>query len=411
MRQTHDWRYFLLFAFLLLPGAGKAMEITDDFELSGFSRVVAGYLESDGQEFNGYSDTLSLNQQSLFALQPSYQFSEQLSITGQFIAHSSDDRDSGTEWLYLSYRPSASWQLRVGKLRMPFFNYSDSTDIGYSYPWITPPAQVYNNYLFSTITGGSAIYQYTAADYTLSAEGYLGYFKGDIHSAGSRIDVEAKVNDLRGLVVNLSRNNLRLRLSYHQGENNTDLPSLLPLQNGLQQAGFGHVAKDLNSKGTIHILQTGVRYDTLSSFFQAEWMKTRTEFELAPTFTGYYFTAGFIQGQWTTHLTYAASSYQQVSGDPSLQPYRNSAANNPLSSLANGYYRVIAATPDGSLDSYILGTRWDFRANMALKAEVSWLNETAPRSGFIIPQGKHSASRNTQSQDATLYQLSWEWIF
>jgi len=410
---------------LLIAGFSASVHSEDDqgshrpsdfglagLEWSGFARSVAGYLESDGSSFNGYRDNIRVNQQSLLALQPSYHVSDQLSLTGQFVAHSSDDRDSGTEWLYLNYQPSDAWQLRAGKLRMPFFSYSDSIDVGFSYPWITAPVQVYNNYLFSTFHGASASYRRAGLNYALDIEGYYGYFDGDIFAAGSRVDVDAEVKDLRGIVVKLRSHNIGLRLSYHQGENETDLPELQPLQQGLQQAGFNNLANDLDSKGTIRVSQAALSYDGLTSFYKAEWVKTRTEFSLTPEFTGYYFTAGLHIGSWTPHLTYASSSYGRVRSDTALQPVLAD-PQNPLFPIAAGYYQIFDAIPDGSMDSYTLGLRWDFQFNMAFKAELTWLNETAPRSGFIEPpsSGLFGEDFGNRKAEATLYQLGWEWIF
>jgi len=402
----------LILLWLLLP-ACQALPAQEKLELSGFARLVGGYLDSqDKTEFSGYQDNISAQQQSLLALQPSYHVTPGLTLTGQFVAHSNSERHSGTEWLYLSYRAGQHWHIRAGKLRMPFFSYSDSIDIGYSYPWITAPAQVYNNYLFSTFNGISTSYRYAARSYALDLEGYYGYFDGDIFSAGSRVDVEARVNHLTGVVMSLSSHNLQLRLSYHQGQNDTELPELQPLQQGLIQAGYPQQASDFNSDGTIRILQAALSYDSLNTFYKAEWVKTRTELELTPKFTGYYLTAGVHTGDWSSHLTYAGSAYGKVTADPALQDASND-PQHPLFLLANGYYQVFNSIPDGSMDSYTLGTRWNFTLNMAFKAEVSYLQENQPRSGFFAGgnSGLYDPDYDNQKRRATLYQLGWEWVF
>lgn len=389
----------------------QAFDVTDDLEVSGFVRAVVGYLDDDKNEIVGYKDDVSVEEQSLIAIQPTYSISDSLTITGQFLGHSNSDRKSGTEWLYVSYQPNNSWQFRGGKLRMPFFSYSDSIDVGYSYPWITAPIQVYNNYLFPTFNGVSGSYNYAGEHFALYLEGYYGYFDGEIFMAGSRVDVEARVTDLKGAVINLRSNNLSLRLSYHNGHNKTEVPQVDPLRNSLRQANFAASANSLNFDGAADFYQASLGYDTFTSFYKAEWVKVNTEFDLAPSLTGYYLTAGHTIEDWTIHLTYAASSYSKVRAQQELRPLLSD-QTNPLFPAAAGYFGLFDSVPNGSLDSYTLGARWDFDINMAVKAEVTFLDETAPRSGFFgtVFTGAVQGDLN-EKKSATLYQLGWEWIF
>jgi hypothetical protein len=65
------------------------------------------------------------------------------------------------------------------------------------------------------------------------------------------------------------------------------------------------------------------------------------------------------------------------------------------------------------MDTYTLVARWDFDINMALKFDVSYLKETAPRSGFFaLPaSGFYTDNGTADKYSATLYQLGWEWVF
>lgn len=394
----------ILSALLLIPTAlTHAEEITDKFEISGFARIIGGYLSHSSRRFEGYTDEFSIGEQSLFAVQPSYSFSDKLSISSQFVAHTSDDRDNGLEWAYLSYRPDNAWHLRAGRLRTPFFIYSDSYDVGYTYPWVTAPVQVYNNYLFSNFTGASASYYQSGNTLALNLEAYYGYFKGDLFLAGTKVDVETEVEDLMGLVATVSHNNLSLRMAYHQAQNETVIPNVNALRSILYSQGFNESAKSLESSGQVYALQTSLSYDTLNSFYKAEWVNIVTGFEIAPEVTGYYLMAGRVVNDWTFHLTYSRSEYSNVmmANELPMPP----SGNPQLDQLAGAYYQVFADTPNGKLDSYTLGSRWDFRMNMALKAEVSLLQESRSRTGFF------ANSEFSPNEDAYLYQVAWEWIF
>ena len=119
-------------------------ETEDKLQLSGFARVILGYLDDENAEYVGYDNSISANQQSLLGLQAEYLFNDELSVTGQVVGFTDDQRNSGLEWLYISYSPSNALQIKLGRQRIPFFNYSDSLDVGFAYPWLTLPQQFYD---------------------------------------------------------------------------------------------------------------------------------------------------------------------------------------------------------------------------------------------------------------------------
>lgn len=134
----------------LFSGESLFSRLSERIHFSGFARLVGGYLDVDVEDvhYQGYNDSISFGQHSLFALQTDVELTETLSFTTQLLAHTSATRDSGVEWAYLSWRPSRNWNFKAGKLRTPFYLHSDTLDVGFSYPWIIPPQQVYAPYLF-----------------------------------------------------------------------------------------------------------------------------------------------------------------------------------------------------------------------------------------------------------------------
>jgi len=390
-------------ALATLTQSAFAEKITENLELSGFARVIGGYLDHDERQFEGYTNEVSFAEQSLVAVQPTYHFTDKFSVTSQVLAHSSSDRDSGVEWLYLSYQPDNAWHFRAGKLRTPFFIYSDSLDVGYTYPWVSAPAQVYNNYLFSTFNGARGSYFYSGSELALNLEAYYGHFKGDLFLAGTKVDVEAEVDDLAGLVATLSHNNLSLRMSYHQGHNDTVIPAVELIKQPLRANGFNDSADSLKSSGRVYALQASLSYDRVNSFYKAEWVKTVTGYKMAPEVIGFYLLGGYIIDDWTLYGTYSKSAYSEI--HPANELPQTPTGNDSLDMLSAAYYQVFADTPNGSLESYILGARWDFRLDMALKAEATLFEESRNPSGFFTD------SDNEDNENAMLYQVAWEWIF
>ena len=86
---------------------GLSVQAEEKLAISGFGRLVAGYLDDNNVSFEGYTNELTFSEQSLLALQADYHLTDTVTITTQLLAHSNNERESGLEWLYLSYEPNS----------------------------------------------------------------------------------------------------------------------------------------------------------------------------------------------------------------------------------------------------------------------------------------------------------------
>jgi len=65
-----------------------------------------------------------------------------LQLTANGIGHKGDNDRPGNvsaEWAYLGYNLSDSVTVRAGRLRLPFYMTSEYLEVGYAYPWASPP--------------------------------------------------------------------------------------------------------------------------------------------------------------------------------------------------------------------------------------------------------------------------------
>ncbi|MEC8227713.1 MAG: hypothetical protein VX066_03280, partial [Pseudomonadota bacterium] len=180
----------LLLGSVFLSSASQANELP--IEISGFGKVVGGYLDDPDLAYQGYEDELSFDSQSLAAIQVDWQVMPKLSVTTQLLAHSNKNRESGVEWLYLTYEVDDQWQIRLGKQRTPFFRYSDVLNVGFAYHWVTPPQQLYNGVLFPTYDGLNVKYRFGTQDVQASLEGYWGEFNDEYNIANLTIQPDIK---------------------------------------------------------------------------------------------------------------------------------------------------------------------------------------------------------------------------
>ena len=396
--------------------------LSERVRFSGFARLVGGYLDVEDVHYQGYNDAISFGQHSLFALQTDVELTETLSFTTQLLAHASAARKSGVEWAYLTWRPSSDWNFKAGKMRTPFYLHSNTLDVGYTYPWIIPPQQVYTPYLFPDFTGLSAAYQFNLGAFDIETEAYWGNFEGTI-TVQDESPVDVKVDNIRGLILEAWRGNLHLRAAYHLAHAEVKLPRSTRVQTTrfietLRQNGFVRSANSLSTTGDVSFMQAGISYDTLDYFLKAEW--TRMSADVSTMFTiqpydSYYLSGGYTFHPFelpiTAHATFASLTatgtprpVNEISTSPFLPP-RVNAQLSALQSVYTGIFDFRRGLSD-DVRSLTVGLRWDVNPSVALKAEwVHLRGERDNRSFFTVDQAPNF------DRKANLFLLGLEWVF
>jgi len=382
-----------------------AQEVEGDrVELSGFARLIGGAIDDDGVSFEEYEDSLTLAPQSLFALQADVRITDSLQLAAQGLLHGSERRDSGLEWLYLNFEPTANWQFKAGRLRTPFLSYSDVIDVGYAYPWLSAPTPLYGSYLFSNYEGISATFHTAIGEYLLDVEAYWGSDETEVSNAGQVIPVE--IDDLRGLVLTFERGNFSSRLGYHGAASVVgDVPELTQFGQLLRRLGFNASADSLNLDGSVDAFQVGLRYDNLDYFAIAEALRIESDLITAPPrIDSYYLTLGKNWYPFQAHLTWGRSKSDQPSQGVDEIPR---GLSPQLDALAMGYRQVFANTTTDNIDYLSSGVRWDFRPNTAVKAEISWIEERSPSRFFEV----QPEARPDFDGRVMLLKVGLEWVF
>ncbi len=378
----------------------EGMGGTDKLELSGFARAVGGKLDTNLATYEGYDSGVSFSEKSLIAVQADYGFSSTLSASVQFLLHTDQDRKSGVEWLYLTYAPVEDWQFNVGRLRTPFLKYSDVIDVGFAYPWINAPQQLYSSYIFSQYEGANSRYRATYGDAVVDFEVYYGRYKDDIISNG--VDVEVKLDELYGGVVELNYGGFQLRTAIISGPKvETTIDEVEPLIQGLRAAGFDDIAERFDINDSANAVLLGASYDTLSWYVSGEWMKISSDIDVLANLESFYVSYGYYYESVLFHLTYASSNQ-------SVNIVDNTIPVGVTPELDLLYYSVEALNaflPTDDLDTWTLGARWDVKTNLALKGEISFLDGKEGKTSFFDVE-EQSFDRN-----ATLYQVALEWVF
>jgi hypothetical protein len=214
------------------PAAAPADTASSNFKISGFLSIIGGnvFNGSFGPNYQANAGPATLNGKtcpcyvadysnagvygSNFSIQPEthggvqlqYNFSPDLNFVGQVTAHTQEDSPA-IQWAYFSYRINESWEVHVGRQRIPMYYYSQFQDVGFAYPWIDPPPELYG-WEATNYDGASLRYttNFGNVNFTSSvfngieklgnSQFYKSYYSGDTDVEWSAIlGADAEIND------------------------------------------------------------------------------------------------------------------------------------------------------------------------------------------------------------------------
>lgn len=393
----------ILFSVALLSANPViAAEDKNEINFSGFARVVGGVILSENDALSTYDTDLKFNQHSLLGLQASYDLNPDLSVTAQVLAKAQSP-NSGLEWLYLNYQVNDNWQVKLGKLNTPFFDYSDVINVGYAYPWAVLPTEVYDSFFFSSFTGGLAEYSNLFSEYNISLQAYVGQVDETIMVAGEEFDVD--LDYFNGIAFQLNRGSFSARLSKTMGNYKVDDIGLNPVEDVFTEIGqqwpvFLSVSKALRVEGDVDFTQLSFSYERLSWYVKGEWTDISHEIDLLTELTGYYLIAGYQYNEFTYHLTFSERRGNYISEFPLLPTIGEPEADY----FIGAYNQVSQDRPVVNSSTITLGTRWDYRPGLAFKLDLSRISG---RPEIHLPMLE---STDFDGQ-ATLLTGSVEWVF
>jgi len=143
-----------------------------EVEISGYATFAAtkgSAKDTNGNNANYVNSLVNKNVQfdknTHLGLQIFADVSEKIDITAVIHAGGNPDNfNAAAQWLYATYAFSDELSLRMGKYKAPFYMVSDYEDVGYAYPWVRPPLEVYSTNPIEAFSGVNMVYQSSLSD-------------------------------------------------------------------------------------------------------------------------------------------------------------------------------------------------------------------------------------------------------
>lgn len=279
----------------------------DGFMTAGAAQILSiedadkGNIYIGGLGDRGISEDLSFEKDTRFGLQISSDVTEDMSVVAQLLGRGDQGNFNAIiEWAYIDYEFHDTTSIHVGKIKQPVYLVNDYVEVGYAYPWIRPPQEIYllNNPL-NTVNGIELLLQFPAGPGTLSFQPYIGSNRDDIPNAqGAFFEAE----NIYGIDVKYAGRGF----SVHASNFVCDVKTFGGFATN---SPFGPVNVDLNGTGECEVTAAGLNLDIANVVVYGEWTNRTTTDTLSRAFgdtEAYYATLGYRIGKFLPHITYAS---------------------------------------------------------------------------------------------------------
>ena len=359
-----------------------------ELNFSGFMSVGGGFVTDDVSDptaddftdhfeyYGFYEDNIQFNR-NLFGLQLTGDVSEKLSATVQLTARSEEDYKVQAEWAYMTYALTDESQIRFGRLRMPLYLYSDYLDVGYAYPWVSPPREVY--YLAVNNIDGIDFYTTgTLGPLDTSFQAYFGGFNDTYDfvnpaQPSNEVELTTKSRNQVGAAFTLGQSLWNVRAAYHQTDWTLDVSSLFTdLTTNLENDPFAEndyiIDEVLIEDDSTSFIDLAFTFDNGRFLFVAEHIEFEAENSFLAKQIRQYATAGVRFGDFMLHGTY------QIAKDE----------RHELEKLVEGEAYDFYASGLEQASTLLLrdqtvatvGIRYDFTPGAAFKLQVDQIDRT-----------------------------------
>lgn len=374
-RETPDWVNRLTIHGFATFG----LQITDDHDGVLYGAAV----NDNGKLYPGVGDSWDQNGLSRAGLQVGANLDEagNTRLVTQFLARGKYDYNVNLQWAYLSHKFTPDFTVRAGRLVVPFYMHSQYNDVGYAYPWVTLPDEVYSTVPADTADGIDLAWNLATgpAAHTLG----LQWANTNIYATTGNYHVQNMIS------ANLSStwNALTVRIGYSGGKVDHTIETCPPYLNPADPGDAATLAGCLYANAMLamdgkyaYFADAGFKYDDGRFLLTGEWVQLDVSGYFPKTRSSYV-TTGVHLGRWLPNITYG----MQDTSD------RANSTIPGLGTVAQQQQRRIG-----------YGLRFDATNHVSVKAELSHIYGTDGTIGQFVAVPLDTSTRLVRlSVDAT----------
>lgn len=365
------------------------------FLSAGMSRAYVSGGNGDTAYIDGTEDNWRHDVLTRAGVQFNASLSDRAEAVIQLLASGDDEFDASVQWAYLDYDLTDTVSVKAGRIVAPFYMHSQYVDVGYAYPWVSLPAEVYQLAPIKTFEGLEAAWRANTGPVSHRLAAFWG---SSIVDGGKRVNhARYQAEDLAGLNITSHWRDWTFRAAYSGATvsvSEGDLKKALGFEPSTVGLSFDEVYT--------YFAGLGLQYDNGSWFFSAERARLGFSNWYASSESGYV-SVGKYLGKWMPLLTWAelnhhdiedtALTAQQIQGSP--LPLQRDSLQNALAERQK---------------SWTAGVRYALSDSISLKAAYSYYydfsDEYVTTSGYFV-----NNSGRLKDDHASVVRLSADLVF
>ena len=277
-----------------------------EYRLNYFGTVGITHLggEDQGRSYGVSGQTTDSwrgDQLSKFGAQLTYGLTDTLGVTLQATAKPlQDEWQANLEWAYLSWQANDQLMVRAGRLRSPVYMYSESLDVGFSYPWLRLPDEVYSQVQLTNYEGADVVYTLPLSYGSVTFQVAAGQAKNRDYFAYDDL-FSIDYGKLFGANVSLATNDYgTFRVGYVEADISTTVDGVVNASGTPTYLQLLELKKDKGKFTSI-----GYQYDNGTWLTANEWTTRVTENDNNASIDSFYLMGGRRFGDFLAHVTYA----------------------------------------------------------------------------------------------------------
>ncbi|MCL1861659.1 MAG: hypothetical protein FWG52_09040 [Proteobacteria bacterium] len=354
------------------------------FQFSGFGTLGMVYTDAKDLRFirpslsHSSSENPDFAPDTVIGVQGNLSLGQRASIVVQGISRKNtyNNYEPRATLAFASYAIAPFLTVRAGRMRMPFFMLSETSDINYANPWIRPPTEIYSLVPFNDLDGVDLLLSDNFGKWNVELHSYFGGSSAHIYQSGK--------GRLNGSGLDITATNGRLTLFAAHGEarmsmkwNDKDFQNLSSMLASPFVLNGDRILQDLSGdKGRARISSVAMQWDDTRWLLIAEYSCLRTT-RYTPNAQAWEITAARRYGNFTPYLAFADF----------VRHRKNGTITSEKTGIPDLDAAVQAFTAPRNLGQSraTLGLRWDFYRNTALKLEYSRIRTKNNSWGSLFP--------------------------
>lgn len=391
------------------------------FSFAGYGTLSRGWDDRDDlaaiRDFtqrpaDGAATGPSWRMDSRLGMQLAYRFSAEATgvVQALFRDQIVQDFDSAIELAYLAYQPRADYQLRLGRVGYDAFLMSDHRNLGFAYPWVRPPREVYSWLPLFHLDGADLTYTAQREDVHWRVRAQLG--RSSYYIPMGNQDFHFGIEPALSLTLQREAGPWRLKAGLSRLRSVKEAAPLARLHAGLESlaaaalpgvsADAARLRRETSFKDSdIDYFTLGAAYDDGTWLAQAEFLRSRTTTAIETSNLSGYAALGRRAGRFTAYAILAASRPDRAV----LKPTGDWAVIGQAGFRDAAYHTANSTRQDQ--ETLSLGVRWDMDQRAALKLQLD--HARIHPDGYVL--WFRELATNPRASSVNLLTLSLDFIF